>query len=216
MTGRGRGAKRPRNFFFLYVSNVLGTYNLSVGYKTTKGEIQPLSSSSQSTIVKAPFGPVNYCKIIERRESIEEDPKKDFKFVNKKCQFKVMKNIPLNNLEYSLSEFSRKITQMCTENKRELLALYLSVINKSEDFIYHRQEDHDKDGFPLNGSGQATIEGIAAAGGTLDDYKDFVKLARESSMMVDSTEHSLELVSTQKRNRKNCNTTFQTTEAQQE
>ena len=51
----------------------------------------------------------------------------------KKC--KVVKNIPLNNLEFSHSEFSRKITQMCTENTRELLNLYLSVFNKSEDFI---------------------------------------------------------------------------------
>ena len=62
------------------------------------------------------------------------------------------------------------------------------------------------DFLPLNGSGQAILDGIVEAGGTFDDYKDFRRLARENSMMVDSTEHSLELVSTQKRNRKNSNT----------
>ena len=193
--------KRQKNFFFFHVSNVLGTYNLSVGYRTTKFVIQPLSASKQGVAVKIPFGPVSECKIVERKESIEDEPKQEFKFVNAKNQTKLMKNVPLNNLEFSLSDFSRKVTQMCVENKKTLLAVYLSAINNSDGFILHKEDKHDSDGFLLTGgAGVSAEDTISKQGGTLDEYREFVRLAKESALMVDSTEKSLEEMTSNSRN----------------
>ena len=194
-----RVPKRQKNFFFLHVSNVLGTYNLSVGYRTTKCVIQPLSASKQGANVKVPFGPVSECRIVERKESIEDEPKQEFKFVNFKNQTKLMKNVPFNNVEFSLSDFSRMVTQMCLENKKTLLAVYLSAINKSDGFIHHKEDVNDSDGFVLTGAGGATMEDVLKLGGTLQEYREFVRLAKESALMVDSTEKALEEINSNSR-----------------
>ena len=101
-----------------------------------------------------------------------------------------MKNVPLNNLEISLSDFSRKITQMYVEDQKELMSLYLTLINKSSDFIYHHEEKHDPDGFLLDGTG-VTSKDIDCNGGSLEDYREFVRFAREGAIMVTSIEDSL-------------------------
>ena len=65
-TGGGRGAKggRSRKSYFFYISSVLGSYSLHVGYKNTNNIVQPLSASVQNAPVKLPFGPVHYGNVV--------------------------------------------------------------------------------------------------------------------------------------------------------
>ena len=190
MPGKGPAKGRQRKFFFLHVSNVLGIYDVSIGYRTTKGVIQPLSACRQSASVKIPFGPVNSCEFRERNVGVEETVK-EFKFVNNRSQTVALQDSLLNNLEFKVHDFSRKVTEMFVEKKKNLLAIYVSMINNTENFVNHRDEFHDPDGFQLNGGGVSKAS-IVAAGGSLEEIRQFVKAAKESALMVESAEKSLE------------------------
>ena len=172
--------KRKRNSFFFFVSNVIGTYELQVGYKTSKGDIQPLSTSKPRAPVKIPFGPPTECEFRVRTETGKEEPVTEFKFVNKRKQSVALKDCLLNNVEMGLSNFSRKITALTVEGKKKLLGLYLSLLNFSVDFTHHRESVHDSKGFVLNGGG-VNIKDLQDAGGSVEDYDQFVDFAKESA-----------------------------------
>ena len=186
MSRFGGTPKRKRNSCFFYVSNVLGTYELHVGYKTSKSVIQPLSNSKASAPVKVPFGPPTSCEYLMRNlpggESIAE-----YKFTNNRSQTVALKDTLLNNMEFGVSNFARKVTSMTVEGKKKLLALYLSQVNFCEHFIYHREGVHDSDGI----AGGEVLGRITDAGGSLEDLRKFVELVKESAQMVESPDKLL-------------------------
>ena len=185
--------KRQRNSFFLHVTNLLGNYQLHAGYKTTKGDITSLSTSKANAPVKIPFGPPISCEYRVRNISVDEHVA-EFKFTNSRNQTVAMKDTLLNNLELKIDNFGRKITSLATaDGSKKLLALYISLTNFSEDFIHHRDGVHDSNGFPVSG-GEEVITRILEAGGSLEDYKHFVALAKESALMVDSPQQAIEQI----------------------
>ena len=182
------GSKRQKNAFFLHSSNILGVYEVNVGYKTTKGDIHPLSASKQNAQVKVSFGPPVSCEFQERK--VDGEIIKEFKLVNNRRQSVALKDTLLNNLEFIVNDFSRKITAMVIEDKKKLLALYLSKINQSESFVHHRDEIHDSCGFELS-SGEGSGQDIVDAGGSVEEFKQFVKVAKESAHMVESADKAV-------------------------
>ena len=193
------GAKRPRRSIFFYVTNVLGCYELSVGYKSTKGIVQPLSATRQGASTKVPFGPLKGCEVIVRTgvEQVEE-----FKFVNKKMQTLNVPTMLLNNLEFQVNDFSRKVTELWVDKKKEVLSKYISLINNSEGFVYHNEEMYSKNGFLLSDE-ELSNENLEAVGGANVEYEEFVKFARESALMAASPDECLrELAENRKATRK--------------
>ena len=190
-TGVGRKAKgRSRKSYFFYVSCVLGSYSLMVGYKSTRSYVQPLSASPQNAPIKVPFGPVKDCTYRERNiasgESVFE-----FKFVTARNQSVAIQDTLVNNLEFEVTDFSRAVTELYVENNRKLLAMFVSQINNCEDFVNHREEGHDPDGFKVS-EGEKGIKTLEAAGGSIALFKQFVKVAKESALVDEISDQALE------------------------
>ena len=179
--GRTSNPKRERNSFFLYVCNVLGTYELHVGYKTSKGDIVPLSNSKQCAKVKIPIGPPTECEFRVRNIASDEMIA-EYKFTNSRRQSVALKDSLLNNVDFGINNFTRKITGFTLEGKKKLLAIYLSLINFTGDFVHHRESIHDSNGFLLTGDG-VTANSLLEAGGSIEDFEQFVELAKQSAPM---------------------------------
>ena len=175
---------RPRNAWFLHVNNVLGVYEVCVGYKNTKQKVTPLTASNQKASVKIPFGPPVKCEYRERKAG--QDIVREFKFENQRRESIALGETIFNNLEFGVNSFSKFVTSMYVNNKKELLALYLTMINCSENFVHHREGTHSTLGLSLN-DGSGVVEGsLAAAGGSVEDFQKFLTIVKENATMVDS------------------------------
>ena len=185
--------KRQRNSIFFYVSNLLGTHELNVAYKNTKVDIQPLSASYSGAPIKRPFGPPSACEY--RVKNTDEHV---FKFTNARKQSVEIKDSLLNNLQFGVDDFSRKITSLTTSGQNKLLAHYISLINKSEGFIHHRNGLHDPNGFLISEgddeSPSSPHQHIVDIGGSIEDLKEFVAMAKESALEVPGPKEALEMV----------------------
>ena len=111
---------------------------MNIFYKNTKGEIGPYSQSPKSTKVKLPFGPPVLCEYNVKQG--DEGAVGEFVFMNKCKQRGLFPETCLNNLETGICSFSRIITRLCVEKKRNLLSKYLSLLQHSENFIHHNEE----------------------------------------------------------------------------
>ena len=172
--------KRQRNAFFLYVCNILGTHELQVGYKTTKQIVHPLSLLKKGAPVKVPFGPPTECRF-EVKNRTSDEPVAEFVFKNKRNQSIALKDSILNSVEFHVNNFTRKITALVTvENKKSLLSLYLTLLNRTENFVHHRSGVHELRGFLINGDG-ITEQTLIDAGGSVEDFDEFVRFAIESA-----------------------------------
>ena len=182
-------AKRPRNAWFLDMSNVLGVYQVDIGYKNTKGEISPFSTSKRNAYVKRPFGPPVKCEY--RVKSTGNEIEGEYKFVNNHKDTAVLPDSLLNNFDIGTNTFIRKVNLFRSDNKKDLLAKYLTLILHSDKFVHHSEELHSSDGFLLDGTGVTEAQ-LVTAGGSLDDYNDFVKVVKENAKEVLSVEKRLE------------------------
>ena len=174
----------------------MGTHEVSVVYKSTRGIAQPLSASNQNSSVKIPFGPPSGCELRVRKDG--DKTVSEFKFKNLRHQSVALQDTLLNNLLPGVTPFSQKITSLCID-KRKLLSVYLSFINSCEDFIHHRDEIHSPDGFLLS-DGEKSLVSISGAGGSLEDFREFVMLARDCAVMVESSEKAMERVAGKRKN----------------
>ena len=193
------GAKRIRNSFFFYVSCVNGTYSLRVGYKPTKGPVQPLSATKKCMPTKVPFGPVRSCELRKKcGVSGAEEEITEYKFVNARHEAVALPDNILNNLEFEVNSFSRSVTELYVEKKKKLLAVYVSLINNSENFVHHSVDLHTADGLNLL-EVEKGEESIGAAGGSLDHFRQFVIVAKENAMVVESGEKALDEIVTRRK-----------------
>ena len=78
----------------------------------------------------------------------------------------------LNNLRAELTPFAQRVTGMCTKKLFKLLALYITVVQHSEDFIHHLEHYHDKDGFTITGD-SVRLSDIEALGGSYEELNEF-------------------------------------------
>ena len=176
-------AQRPKNAWFVYCARVEDSYELSLGYKDTKGTVAPYSSSKKNATVKIPWGPPTECEYRVRKENGETV--KEFKFCNSRKEVVGCNEILLNNLEQNVNAFTQKITELAVGNKKKLLANYWSVTQTCKGFVYHNGEIHEDNGMRKDGQGVTTAV-IEENGGSLAELIDFVKNAKESAVFGDA------------------------------
>ena len=183
--------RRPRNSYFFHVFKIAGVFQLHVGYKTSKLVIRPLSSSKPEANVKIPFGPVTSCVYRTRCLGTDEEVS-EFKLSNNRRQDVAIRDSLLNNLQLGDDNFNKQITSFSTgKGSRKALALYLSVINRSEGFVYHKEGVHEKNGLFV-GDYSATEE-FSDAGGNIEELEKFIASAKESAVEVGDPEVALDI-----------------------
>ena len=185
--------KRQRNLCFFYSVKVFGTYQLLIGYKTSKDKVIPLSSSKDGASVKIPFGAPISCTY-RTRITDSGDEVSEYRFRNARNQFASLKDSLLNNLDFSDSNFSRHVTRLVsTEKKIKLLALYVSMTNFFQDFVHHREGLHNSHGFLLEDEDKMRKE-ITEAGGSVQGLIEFVEMVKESALPVQSPTEAMDAI----------------------
>ena len=86
----------------------------------------------------------------------------------------------LNLFTLGVTPVNQMMTNMKTIKKLELLSHFLSLVTRSKEFGLHRPEMFSEEGFRLDGNG-VTEQVLEAAGGTLEEYKAFLNLAKTSA-----------------------------------
>ena len=187
MTTIAENPKRPRNSFFLHPINVLGTYEVHVGYRTSKQTILSLSANKAGARVKIPFGPICSCS----HAFYDEKQVFTYTFKNRQNQTKSLPDSLLNNLLLSDNDFSRKVTSLTTgEGNKEVLAMYLSLINYSDGFVYHREGVHNTLGMKIEEL-EVLTKKMIDAGGSVNDLKDFICIAKNCAPVVSGIEEAI-------------------------
>ena len=74
---------------------------------------------------------------------------------------------------------------MFVAERRSLLAMYITLLQHSKDFVHHTSSH---DGFKIDGQGVSLNE-IESKGGSLEDLQNFVQLAK-SCVEIDATPKS--------------------------
>ena len=194
MMNPSKTLKRPRNSYFFHIFRVSGVFQLHAGYKTTKLVLRPLSLSKPEANVKIPFGPVSSCA--HRTKNLGSDEEiSEFKLSNNRRQDIAFKDTLLNNMQLGDNSFNKLVTSLSTgKGNRKALALYISLINRSEEFIYHKEGVHAKNGFFLDDS--SVDEQLRDVGGSIDELMEFIISARESALEVYDQENALDLFRT--------------------
>ena len=125
---------------------------LEIMYKNTRNEQRPFSKSSSDTF-KSLFGSPIKCELIQKKIAGEET--KLFKFTNKRREAHSFTVNLFNSFSIgeSVTDFSRRITNMIVSGRLNVLALYLSILPYSTGFVHHRAESHTNDGLCVDGSG---------------------------------------------------------------
>ena len=177
-------AKRPRVSWFLRVIKILDTYQFEIGYKNVRGEVSAYSKTKSAP--KIPFGPPVKCEYFLRK-SVDGETMGAFHFTNKRRESAVFYEPLMNcfNVEGGVNDFSKKMTSMIMEKKQKLLAFYLSLLSHTRDFVHHREELQDKNGFMIDDDGIQERD-LQINGGCLAEFEDFVEIAKSSSLVVEN------------------------------
>ena len=175
---------RNRNSWHLVPRKVLDKYEVSVGYVNTKKKIQPLMSSKPQARCPIEFGPPTNVELKEEYNSSEGVVKYFFTLSNENEQIKKLPSNIFDCYKVKIDKFTKKCTSLFV-NSKEIFAMFLSLVNFSEGFIYHN-EKYCPLGFNKDGTGMQK-ETIAANGGCLEDYKSLIKYAKESAVAIGST-----------------------------
>ena len=187
-------ARRPKNGWFLFSTKVGEIYEISLGYKNSKGVAGPYSTSKHNALVKVPYGPPTNCHYKCRKgddgEIIGEFVFKNSKRISAGCNESLF-----NNLEKDVNPFSQRIISLVVSGKKVLLANYFSATQCSKDFIHHN-ENYDDDGLFIGALGAydkstVTIEEIQGNEGSLAGLQEFTELAKKCATFGDSTKEAL-------------------------
>ena len=178
-------AKRPKNAWYIISTKVGQTYELSLGYKSSRGESGPYSPSAQSLSVKVAFGPPTKCEYNTRKDP-DGQTVKEFKFTNPKRETAGFDEVLFNSLEAGVNPFSQRLTSLFVEDKKELLANYLTAAQSSKNFV-HSDEEHDDDGLCLSRKG-VTLDMVVSNGGSLSELRYFIQVTEENATFGDTTQ----------------------------
>ena len=184
--------KRRRSALFFHTSNILGVYEMHVGYKSAKGNIQPLSIAKHGSRINIPFGPPVKCQY-SVRSSKDGNDFGMLTFHNIRKQIVEKPASLLNSLEFAEDRFSKKVTSLTVEGKKELLMLYLSKLNFVEGFVYHREGIHSPYGSVIGETSDEEKE-FQDMGGSMSEFKYFVMYARECAKFVENNAKSLDTI----------------------
>ena len=160
---------------------------MDLGYKDTKNKAGPYSSSPHNMAVKLPWGPSTACQYRVRKD--KDGPVKEFKFSNKRRESVCFDEVLLNNIDNGdgVTPFAQRVTSMCVGDRKKLLGNYLTLLQYAESFIYHNPALNDENGFAVDLTG-VTMEEVESNGGSVEDFRSFVQIAKASAVAVESVE----------------------------
>ena len=158
-------------------------FQVDLGYRDSRGVSGAFSSSPKSQVVKQPWGPYSKCEYKVDRNG--EHLLQKFKFTNLNSESVCLDLLLFKPLQEEINPLTQKIKALCTQKKFALYAGYLSLIQKSEDFIYH-EEIHDKHGCLLDGNG-IQLSDVQASGGSVESYLEFKNLVQKYALTVSNS-----------------------------
>ena len=172
------------NSWHMMTTKVMEVHQLNLIYKNSKGDTAPYSSSPKCVSAKVPWGPPTICEYRARKET-NGDVVKEFKFTNQRRETACFSETLLNNIQTDkeVTQFGQRVTSMFVAERRSLLAMYITLLQHSKDFVHHTSS-HDDDGFKTDGQG-VSLEDIESKGGSLGDLQNFVQLAK-SCVQIDA------------------------------
>ena len=156
------------------------TLQLLLVYKNYGGKLSLQQMSGPTASVKVPFGQVAKCEYTKLAPNADGEVSEYYNFFNnegQKVQFNV--NI-LNFFTAGVNPANQELAKLRTEQKLLLISHYLSLMARSVSFGLHRPELNTELGFRKDGAG-LNEESLIKAGGSLEEYEKFIKLALISS-----------------------------------
>ena len=172
--------KRPRSFWYLKVTEVGHAFEMPIMYKNTRGSISPFSKSG-NTRLKIPWGTPIACDFIEPKNP--EDMGGEYKFSNRRRDTEIMKETLFSSFEGGINPFVKEISSLILAKKQKILGLYLTHLTHSVGFVHHREGIHSPEGILIEKFDDLVRE-LCGLGGSLEEYKKFIELARNSASTV--------------------------------
>ena len=161
-------ANRVRTAWFPIITDLEGVgKEMHIGWKYYDGSVGLFSDAPKVSKSRPPWGRVIDCThdslVNARGESGEY-----FMFKNRNFAKKAFKLSELNPALWGVNDFTTSIIAMRAAGKNKLLAIYLSLITKSELFANHEEGVIDVDGFSLLCKDD-TVSILKSNGGSVDD-----------------------------------------------
>ena len=161
-------------------------------WKYSDGSIGFFSNSDKNSKFRPAWDYIRECYHLSKKDSKGEEHE-TIVFQNRRLEKKAFKTSEMNPSLWNVNDFTSKLIEMRNEGKHELMALYFSVMFKSEGFVCYQDSICDQDGFQKDGGG-ITIQKLVQAAGSLDDYKDFREKAIHCRVDVAKRDEALKSV----------------------
>jgi len=147
--------------------------NIYLMCKQSNGKIGPFTSAPSASKTRPMWEPINLCEY--KVETDVSGSKRLFQFRNIDNESAQFRADTFDPLLVKTNLFTQKQTALLMSNPN-LLALYLSLLSCSEEYVGHDINKHDKNGFNKDESVSGE-ELIVRAGGSLSEYEEFRKAA---------------------------------------
>ena len=186
-------ALRCRTAWFPVVLRVEGgVLEVHVCWKYVDGSVGLFSNKAKTCKSRPPWDYIKECKFRTLRNDAGEEHDY-FILHNRGLEKKAFRLDELNPILWTMNDFTSKMIELRTTGRKKLLALYLSLVLKSSDFSGHVEGTHDQDGFQVDGSG-LTQQDLKDEAGSLKEYRDFVRKAKDCCLDVHQRRDALEKV----------------------
>ena len=147
--------------------------NMYLMCKHSNGKIGPFTSAPSASKTRPMWEPINLCEY-----KVEKDvsgSRRVFQFRNIDNENAQFRADTFDPLLVKTNPFTQKLTALLMSNPN-LLAIYLSLLSCSEEYVGHNLSKHEKNGFRKEESVLGE-ESINRAGGSLSEYEEFKKAA---------------------------------------
>ena len=151
------------------------------------GVLGPYSSAPSASKNRPTWEPIKSCEYLVQKSG--EQTKRLFLFKNSDNESAMFRADRMSPLLVTVNMFTQKVADLLV-NKPTLLAAYLTLLSSSENFSNFKEDVVDKNGFRKDGGG-FTSESLDVLGGSLEDFKDFIKAAVEVSVDIGAKDDAM-------------------------
>ena len=176
-SGKKKEAIRPRSRFYFVITKLDGEFDFNLGYQYSDGALSFFSTAQRGATFKPPWGTPTSCqmKAYKNDEGCLVD---HFRFTVRNGESRNIKGSLFNFFIAGENDFTRKCTTLIIDSRKELLALYMSLLPYSAGFSLHRPDLHLDSGIRKDGKG-ICAEDIVQKGATIEEFMSF-KIQAES------------------------------------
>ena len=178
-------AVRPRTNWFIILSKCEEEYEFNIGYKYSDGSVSFFSAAPRNATTKHPWGPPVECRF-QTVKNKRGEIGKYFRFLNGAGDIQNLKSSLLDKMFCGENDFTRKCSSIFTNQNLKLLGNYLSLLPYVKGFSHHRGEFNMENGIRSDLSG-VTENVLIENGGSLNEFIEFAKMAKESAIVVSHT-----------------------------